>query len=475
MICDLKPRLIPDHRGSITCGDRNSKGFPQKLDHWNISAFPELVAIYGDKPKELLVYVPGTLEEVFDCYKGAWGGSTAKRICDGRECTHRIQETIGGQRYAEGEISACVCTALPPESKERCDTRGRVYVMVAHPETRQIISPCIYVMRTGSRGNIESVYSELWRVTALAQAIPGHPKLHQMLFSITVHMASSSGSAKRTFPVWRMQAVASESYFQQIAAGRAIAELPQEFEEHDADLVGDEDYIEIEESPVALIESPQPLPQDSAPAHNGVAAPPAATPPPHKKKPEAASVQMVAPKSEPKSPVSGTSSPPMPPSEMIETFHRLGKELYGVEKWEKQQDTIATWISHGSAPVAALITAPEMEVVCWIMHLKLYCAAHQITEDQWKDVLHEIGLIDIAKMTERQSQQLQLLLELQVLRMKHGWTIKEWDYLVETLGVIDLATIDAQMAKRVANSLSTRRQEIIESMEMEALERGQAS
>lgn len=359
MIYDLKPKLIPDHRGAITCGSRNAQGYPQKLDHWNITAFPELTAIYGTEPKELLVYVPGTLEQVFDCYKGAWGGKTAKRLCDGRECTHRIAERVGGVQYGEGEMSDCVCTALPADSKDRCVTRGRLYVMVAHPETRQIISPCIYVMRTGSRSNVDSIYSELWRITALSQAMPGHPELHQMLFSISIHMASSSGAAKKTFPVWRMQAVPSESYFRQLSAGQAHAQssasaqlgaaaprqLPESVEEQDVEIVGDEDDVEVATPSMPPSTPPVSTPAPSVPPSTASAPLPgkervATAPAPQRSKPPAtgspvASVPMKPPAAATAattSPASATPEPQMATAEMMAHFHRVGKEFYGAEK-----------------------------------------------------------------------------------------------------------------------------------------------
>lgn len=445
MIHDLKPRLIPDQRGAITCGSRNAQGYPQKLDHWNITAFPELAAIYGNEPKELLVYVPGTLEEVFDCYKGAWGGKTAKRLCDGRECTHRITERVGGTQYGEGEVSACVCTGLPADSKERCVTRGRLYVMVAHPETGQIISPCIYVMRTGSYNNIVTIYSELWRIRSLAQAMPNHPDIHEMLFSVSIHMASSSGAAKKTFPVWRMQAVPSESYFQQLSAGKspqiaapAQRQLSQSVEEHDVEIVGDEDEFHDEPPPPSVPPKPK-----------------VATPPTKSSVP-------IAPIPE---------QPKMPTSEQTALFHRLGKELYGAENWKTQQLRTATWISEGRAADVAGMNADEVQTCCWIIQLKTSCEVYGVTEEEWKKILQTVELVDIAKMSERHFHRIGWHINFQVLRKRHGWTTEEWEHLIEQVGVIDMALLDGDTAKVLQGALATRRDEIRESMAVEAAER----
>lgn len=159
---------------------------------------------------------------------------------------------------------------------------------------------------------------------------------------------------------------------------------------------------------------------------------------------------------------------------MMAHFHRVGTEFYGAEKWETQQDTIATWISKGRAPIAAFMTAEETQAVCWIMQLKINCRVQGITEDRWKAMLTSIGLIDIAKITEKQFKQLGLLIECQVMRNRHEWTEEEWDYLVETIGVVDMAALDSVTANMLQQGLMTRHDEIRESMHMEAMERGQA-
>lgn len=120
------------------------------------------------------------------------------------------------------------------------------------------------------------------------------------------------------------------------------------------------------------------------------------------------------------------------------------------------------------------MTAEETQAVCWIIQLKTICKAYGITDDEWKAILQSIGLVDIAKITEKQYGQLGWLIECQAMRNRNGWTPEEWDYLVETIGVVDMAALDSVTANMLQQGLLTRHDEIRESMHIEAMERGQA-
>ena len=162
----------------------------------------------------------------------------------------------------------------------------------------------------------------------------------------------------------------------------------------------------------------------------------------------------------------------MTAKDMLARLHQIGNAYYGEEKWEVQQDTIATWISKGRAPVAALMTAEEIQTVCWIMELKTAWRS-RITDDEWKAMLGSIRLVDIAKITEKQFYQLGWLIECQVLRNELGWTQEEWEYLSELIGIVDMSALDITTAKRLQSGLLTDLEEIRESIAMEAAERGQ--
>lgn len=201
-VVDLELAPPRDPRGIITCG-RMVNGRPKSLDHWDISAFPELVALYGATPKELFFYLPGTIDETTSSEYSSWGlNKKKKRQCDGAHCTHRIAERIAETVHCEaGEITECLCKSLdiPKGHKDRCGFSGVLSVVMAHPSTYRIISPTVY--RIG--GHSKTSYQRFMSVVAHIVRFYGEDALPGMLYGLSIHMASKADDANRVFPTWR--------------------------------------------------------------------------------------------------------------------------------------------------------------------------------------------------------------------------------------------------------------------------------
>ncbi len=214
MIKNIKIRINVDQRGAITCGSLVG-GRPKGLDHFDLAPFPELRAVYGDKPRSLVIYLPSDdLMSCFDCEYSAWGkapsGPVKKRICDGEECLHRVRETIGAETFGAGELSPCVCENLSEDDPAHCRYSAHLKAYVADPESRSLISPVCYVLRTHSSNSGDAVYSELQKVFSLTSMLFGEPRLTGIPFLLSVAMVSRRDDAGRKFPIWRIQALTFE-------------------------------------------------------------------------------------------------------------------------------------------------------------------------------------------------------------------------------------------------------------------------
>jgi hypothetical protein len=135
----MKPEHVPlniptDQRGKITSGYRNERGNPQSVPHFMIDDFPELQAVYGEEPKELIVYFPtNSLMDFGKIIKDKWGTSKEGnhfkvRECNGQECLHHIPETLQlrdeagvfhEESFGEGELTDCVCKRLAQTVKDK--------------------------------------------------------------------------------------------------------------------------------------------------------------------------------------------------------------------------------------------------------------------------------------------------------------------------------------------------------------------
>lgn len=210
MIKTGRYRINRDQRGWITTGKKTEEGYPTTLDHFNVSAFPEVIAAYGEKPESLIVLCPAhSLEEFFDDNFGAWGRNNAlKRQCDGVECVHRIKETVNGIQFEQSEISDCVCQGMADDSKERCGYGMTLKMFISHPDKLEYLTPVCYGFKTGSINSGDTIRSELQKMEFLSRTRnEGSPSLAGMPFRLSVRMVSGKDNANKKFPIWSMQAV----------------------------------------------------------------------------------------------------------------------------------------------------------------------------------------------------------------------------------------------------------------------------
>jgi len=211
MIKHWRARVMVDPRGKIKTGvkARTSEGkeYPKSLDHFNISAFPELVQAYGEKPTAFVVMFPSDEPlDFFDCWFEHWGGrkqadesGTLIRRCDGEVCLHRINETVGAKTYAAGEESACVCEQLDEKDKQRCRYVARLKAWIVIPQTGKVDNPLCYRFETGSRNSGDGILSALNDVRVLTAGV-----LRGIPFSLSVKMIPGKDDAKIKFPIWTL-------------------------------------------------------------------------------------------------------------------------------------------------------------------------------------------------------------------------------------------------------------------------------
>jgi len=215
LVVRTRASISVDQRDKISSGGKSDKGFPVALDHFNITSFPELVAVYGQKPTYMLIYFPSDAIETFFedqmvLYAGKPGKEAVKvRTCNGMECIHRISETLPGadgkpRSYEKGELSECVCQHLAEDHPKRCKYRMYLKALVADPKTGKIISPRCYLFDTGSMNSGNSVKAELDKMASLTTLRYGRPKLALLPFVISVKMASGKTDASKKFPIWNL-------------------------------------------------------------------------------------------------------------------------------------------------------------------------------------------------------------------------------------------------------------------------------
>ena len=209
----IRFRVNRDQRAYITTGKKSDKGYPQTLDHFDVSAFPEIAAVYGDKPTEIVIALPSNqIADFFDDTFGAWarksGDATLKRNCDGVECTHRVEEALNGVQYGRGEVSECVCVDLPEDDKQRCSYTAILKAFVLHPDGREFLSPICYAFKTGSLNSGDSVRSELLKMDFLMrQQNAGENRLAGLPLRLSVRMVGGKADARQKFPIWSLTAM----------------------------------------------------------------------------------------------------------------------------------------------------------------------------------------------------------------------------------------------------------------------------
>jgi hypothetical protein len=191
-------------------------GEPKGLDYFDISSFPELVEVYGDRPSRIVLRMPSS--DPVNCYDSdfiAWGKnrttgeSIVKRVCNGEECMHRIDGEFGAVSFVAGEVSGCICKdpGMKVPERQRCKFSAILKAYVVHPSTREPIlapngMPSLYPFRTRSIHSGSAVYSELYRVFAFTMAVDGVSRLTEAFFEISVKLVPRRDNNNRKFPIW---------------------------------------------------------------------------------------------------------------------------------------------------------------------------------------------------------------------------------------------------------------------------------
>lgn len=220
MIKMQRIRITVDKRGKIKTGKRREgSGLPQSLEYFNVEAFPELVAAYGEKPSKLCVFMPtNEVEDAFDdsyvLYRGGTKDTpgTKVRSCNGETCIHRIDETAGEVKYAAGEETDCICERLPekvPNPKKPgeemanpqvCKYSAYLKAYIGIPPKFQVQNSSCYLFETHSVNSGDAMKSELMRIHTLTQG-----KLYGIPFMLSVDMVSGKENANLKFPIWHLQ------------------------------------------------------------------------------------------------------------------------------------------------------------------------------------------------------------------------------------------------------------------------------
>ena len=205
MVKKVRYRFTVDGRGKISSGEKKNN-LPHALDYFDISDFPELVKMYGEKPTQLIIKFPSDeILDFFDTSFNSWGtgakGPVKKRACDGETCIHRISEKINGIDYAAGEETGCICESLPEDSKDRCRFDAWMKAFVCD-KTGLIENTSCYMFTTHSQNSADAIYSELMKIKELNQGI-----LRYVPFLLSVKMCSGKLEAIKKFPIWSLQVI----------------------------------------------------------------------------------------------------------------------------------------------------------------------------------------------------------------------------------------------------------------------------
>jgi hypothetical protein len=229
MTRDFRFRIAHDPRGRISTGRLDQSGKPEKLSWFDLSDFPELAKMYGDKPAALIIMLPTDQPSDFVTYRmERWAQKTGKptmiRFCDGDRCVHRIQETIGGIEYAAGEETDCVCAELDGEDKQRCRHHFSMKAWVCDPQTFAIKSTLCYLFDNHSRNSAEQVLSEIKKMQTL-----NNGRISMIPFEVSVKMVSDTLEAKKTFPIWSLRSLYMLDKVRALTPGPAeVADVPAE-------------------------------------------------------------------------------------------------------------------------------------------------------------------------------------------------------------------------------------------------------
>jgi hypothetical protein len=199
-IQDNRPTL--NRLGVIRLGVKktaqNGKEYPAETEYFVLTDAPDVAAAYGEKPTELLIYLPlPTVDEVFPAHHELWGA--AGNVCrgDGERILSLVEpggvhpviragavirpyREGNGKDYQIGEVVPC--PGLEKGLYKRCADcrpRGTLLVMVRDPHSpQQLVAARLgyYQVSTNSYYNIKNLTGQLLYAADLAQGM-GRPDL----------------------------------------------------------------------------------------------------------------------------------------------------------------------------------------------------------------------------------------------------------------------------------------------------------
>jgi len=194
---DIKMRIARDKRGYITTGNRGKEDNenPRSFDYFNLNDFPELQAVYGEKPTQILIVFPtDNIEDFYSTEYSLWGTGKGgmkvkKRACDGETCVDCITR----------EESPCLCANLP---ERECKCYMELKAFIINPHTGTIINFSPTSFKTHSVNSADAIYSQLEQIWIMTGG-----KIRGIPFLLSVQMVEklNEKSQKTKFPIWSIQ------------------------------------------------------------------------------------------------------------------------------------------------------------------------------------------------------------------------------------------------------------------------------
>lgn len=223
MIKNLPVKVTFDERDDITCGRLNEQEKMEKLDYFDISPFPELIAAYGEKPADIYLLLPtNDLALNFDCWFQRWGkkeGGVGVKVsqCDGENCVFRVPYSIGDKKFEAGEEVPCICPGIDAKIEEtdesaspeiikalkgkKCKAYAWLKGWALDPKTFKPIQTLCYRFTTHSVNSAGAVKTEIEKVQFMNQGV-----LLGVIFKLSVRMVQSATDNKKRYPLWSLVA-----------------------------------------------------------------------------------------------------------------------------------------------------------------------------------------------------------------------------------------------------------------------------
>lgn len=241
-----KMRLTKDARGAITPGERvekDGKVYGRGLAYFNVRKYPEIAAVYGEKPNAIFVMIPSNDLNVFlrseysqmGKPKDADPNKTGirKLACDGQTCTVKLKSSICGKHFPAGKVMPCVCAQYPEYvGEDRCVCWTELTAFVVHPQTGVILLPSPVAFSTKSLDNSDQWLTELPKLLTITQGKPQGQYLRlQVQWVESIKVVGDEQTEKRNYPKLSLQLLGDIASIKRLAARNVLpvdAEQAQE-------------------------------------------------------------------------------------------------------------------------------------------------------------------------------------------------------------------------------------------------------